>query len=187
MSDRFIVIPTRYGRQTVEPLIEACLQVATTVIVLTEPGLPVIAGTIAVDDSASDSIQHWWNAGLDHCTGPTLILNDDTAATPEDLNHLFDELNNADVVYLAGHRAGHFTPLTGWCYGIWPDRIRPSNDYGWWGGDDDLYLRATRDGLTVAAVDIPAIQHQRSAAPFENPIHAAMVDADMKLLHERWG
>lgn len=144
-------------------------------------------GTVTVDDSESHSIQHWWNAGLDHCTGPALVLNDDITATPEDLVTLFDALENADVVYLSGHRIGHYTPLTGWCYGIRPDKIRPSNDYGWWGGDDDLYLRATRDGLTVAAVDIPAIQHQRSAAPFENPIHAAMVDADMTLLHERWG
>jgi hypothetical protein len=186
-SDRYTVIPTRYGRPTVVPLLEVCKQVAQTIVVLTEPDLPQHEGTISVDGTFSASIQAWWNAGLDRCTGPTLILNDDVVATPDALGQMFDALETADVVYLAGHRVGHRTPLTGWCYGIHPDRIRPSNDFQWWAGDDDLYLRAVRGGLTVTAVDIPTIRHERAQAPFENPVHAAMVDADMNLLHERWG
>lgn len=183
--DRFVVIPTRLDRPTLVPLVEAALEVAKVVIVHTEPGHEPLPGTIAVDDF-SLSIQRWWNTGLDRCTGPTLILNDDIVARPEDLTALFDALDSADVVYLAGHRIGHFTPLTGWCYGIHPDQIRPSNDFGWWAGDDDLYMRAVRDGLKVVAVDVPTIRHERVDVAFANPAHAAMVDADMKLLHERW-
>lgn len=186
-SDRYITIPTRFGRPTVVPLIQACKKVATTVVVHTEPDLPVFDGTVTVDDSTSNSIQHWWNAGLDHCSGPTLVLNDDVVATPAALNLLFEALDQSDVVYLAGHRIGHRTPLTGWCYGIHPDRIRPDNAFGWWAGDDDLYLRALDAGMTVTAIDVPEIRHERSPVAFENPVHAAMVEADMKLLQERWG
>lgn len=183
---RYVVIPTRFNRATLLPLVEACKQVATVVIVHTEPHHAPIEGAIPVH-SESVSIQQWWNVGLDRCDGPTLILNDDIAASPEDLEQLFDALDEADVVYLSGHRVGHRTPLTGWCYGLHPDRLRPDNAFGWWAGDDDLYLRAVRDGLKITALEIPTIQHHRVEAAFENPIHAAMVEADMNLLHERWG
>lgn len=185
-SNRFVVIPTRFNRPTLPPLIEACRQVATVVLVHTEPGHVPVRGTVKVDDSDSLSIQHWWNAGLDRCTGPTLVLNDDIVATPVHLQELFDALDTADLVYVAGHRIGHPTPLTGWCYGLHPNKIRPSNDFQWWYGDDDLYYRALRDGLTVSSVDVPGIEHDRGEAAFENPVHAAMVQQDHDLFVERW-
>jgi hypothetical protein len=185
-SDRFVVIPTRLDRHTLLPLVESALEVAQVVIVHTEPGHDPIPGTITLYDD-SLSIQHWWNTGLDVCTGPTLVLNDDIVAAPSELVALFDALDSADLVYLSGHRLGHFTPLTGWCYGLYPHMLRPSNDFGWWGGDDDLYLRATHSNLRVTAVDVPGIRHERVEAAFANPSHAAMVEADMNLLHSRWG
>jgi len=184
--DRHVVIPTRFSRQTLAPLVEACRVVAEVVLVHTEPGHAPVFGVTNVR-SSSLSIQRWWNTGLDLCHGPTLVLNDDIVASPEDLELLFDALDTADVVYLAGHRAGHATPLTGWCYGLRPDVIRPDDAFQWWAGDDDLYLRALRDGLTVTAVDVPDIVHHRGVEAFENPVHAAMVDADMRLLHDRFG
>lgn len=185
IARRFVVIPTRFDRVTTLPLIEVCREVAVPVIVHTEPGHPEIRGTVPVHDY-SLSIQRWWNSGLNQCAGPTLVLNDDIVAAPEDLAALFDALDDADVVYLAGHRIGHRTPLTGWCYGIRPDVIRPDNAFGWWAGDDDLYLRAVRDGLRVVAVDIPQIRHERAEVAFVNPVHGEMAQADMRLLAERW-
>lgn len=186
MISRFAVIPTRFDRATLAPLVEALKPICTVVIVHTEPDHEPLDGTTPVLDF-TPSIQHWWNAGLDLCDGPTLVLNDDVEASTADLLTLFDALDEAHVVYLAGHRVGHRTPLTGWCYGIWPAITRPDEAFGWWAGDDDLYLRAVRDGLKVDAVTIPGIIHKRMEAPFGNPVHAAMVDADMRLLTERWG
>lgn len=180
-----VVIPTRFDRPTLVPLVDSCLQVARTVIVHTEPGHAPIRGTVPVRDY-STSIQHWWNSGLDRCDGPTLVLNDDVYATPDDLLQLFEALDSADLVYLAGHRVGHATPFTGWCFGLRPDVIRPSNDFLWWAGDDDLYLRAIQQQLRVVPVDVP-VEHRRSAEAFSNPVHASMVEADMRLLQERWG
>ena len=180
----FITIPTRFDRDLIWPRIEACKQVAELVIVHTEPGHDDVPEVVNVRDY-SRSIQHWWNSGLDRCSGPTLVLNDDIVAAPEDLATMLEELTRADVVYLAGHRVGHATPLTGWCYGIHPDRIRPDTDFQWWGGDDDLFKRAVRDGLTISALHLP-IEHRRGEAAFHDPIHAAMAHEDMKLLAERW-
>lgn len=180
-----VVIPTRFNRATLLPLVKEAQQIARVVIVHTEPHHAPIRGTTAID-SDSLSIQQWWNDGLNACSGPTLVLNDDVVATADDLLLLFEALETADVVYLAGHRQGHETPLTGWCYGLHPERIRPDDAFQWWYGDDDLYLRAVRDGLTVEAVDVPSIRHQRVAEAFENPVHAAMVEADHALYVKRW-
>jgi hypothetical protein len=183
---RYAVIPTRFDRETLAPLVQALQPICTVVIVHTEPDHPHIQGTVRVEDF-SPSIQHWWNSGLDQCDGPTLVLNDDIEASTEDLEALFGALDHNDVVYVAGHRIGHRTPLTGWCYGIHPDRIRPDEAFGWWAGDDDLFLRAMAENMAVAAIHLPNIVHKRIEAAFGNPVHAAMVDADMKLLAERWG
>jgi hypothetical protein len=180
-----VVIPTRFNRATLLPLVEEAKQIARVVIVHTEPHHAPIKGTTAIE-SDSKSIQAWWNVGLNACSGPTLVLNDDIVATGEDLLHLFAALESAHVVYLAGHRVGHATPLTGWCFGLWPNMIRPDEAFQWWYGDDDLYLRAQRDGLKVQAVDVPTICHDRVAAAFENPVHADMVEADAALFAERW-
>lgn len=180
-----VVIPTRFNRATLLPLVEASLQVAHVVIVHTEPGHAPVPGTTAVH-STSRSIQEWWNAGLDVCDGPALVLNDDVVATAQDLLILFEALHRSDVVYLSGHRVGHATPFTGWCFGLWPDRIRPDGEFKWLYGDDDLFLRALERRLTITAVELPTIRHERGATSFENPIHAAMVPDDLALFKDRW-
>lgn len=181
----FVVIPTHFTAPQLVPLVREAQQVATVVLVHTEPHHAPVQGTVTVQ-SDSRSIQAWWNRGLDVCDGPTLVLNHDVVATADDLLPLFGALETSDLVYLAGHRVGHRTPLTGWCFGLHPDRIRPDEDFGWWGGDDDLYLRSLRDGLTMTAVDVPSIRHERIEAPFENAVHAVMAEQDMRLLGERW-
>lgn len=180
-----VVIPTRFDRHTLWPLVNTILEVGTPVIVHTEPGHPNVDQCINVHDY-SPSIQSWWNSGLDHTGDRALVLNDDIEATPASLTTLHTELDNNDVVYLAGHRVGHATPLTGWCYGIRHNIIRPDNAYGWWYGDDDLYRRAVRDGLRISALNIPEIRHIRQPAAFSNPVHAAMVEQDAKTYAERW-
>lgn len=179
-----IVIPTRLDRPTVWPLIEEARQVGPVVIVHTTD-TPDVPDTITVRSTARN-IHTWWNAGLDHCGDKALVLNDDIIATSSMLQLMVDALETADVVYLAGHRVGHVTPLTGWCYGIRPDKIRPDEQFGWWYGDDDLYLRAQRDGLRITPVN-SAIVHARGPVAFENPEHPAMVERDAALYHSRWG
>lgn len=186
MPDRFVTIPTRFNRPTLLPLVLEAQKVAQVVIVHTEPHHAPIRDTTPVH-STSNSIQCWWNEGLDKCDGPTLVLNDDIIATADQLTQLFDALDTADLVYLAGHRVGHATPLTGWCYGLHPDRIRPDEAFGWWWGEDDMYQRALQAGLTITPVNIPGIRHARSETAFENPRHAAMTAHDGALYRQRWG
>lgn len=183
---RFVTIPTRFNRPTLLPLVLEAQKVAQVVIVHTEPHHAPIRGTTPIH-STSNSIQQWWNEGLDKCDGPTLVLNDDVVATSTQLDTLFAALEKSDLVYLLGHRVGHATPFTGWCYGLHPSRIRPDNAFGWWYGEDDMYRRAIESNMNVQAVDIPEIRHERSLSAFENPTHATMVEHDAILYHERWG
>lgn len=183
---RFVTIPTRFNRPTLLPLVREAQQIAHVVMVHTEPHHAPIKGTTGIE-STSNSIQRWWNEGLDQCDGPTLVLNDDIIATAAQLNKLFVALESADLVYLSGHRVGHATPFTGWCFGLHPDRIRPDEVFSWWYGEDDMYQRALRAGLTVTAVDIPGIRHARAEAAFENPRHAEMAVRDGVIYQQRWG
>lgn len=181
----YLTVPTRFNRPTLEPLIAAAVPIATVVVVHTEPGHTDIPGAINAHDYRA-SIQQWWNTGLDLCDGPTLVVNDDIVASTDDLAQVYTSLERCDLVYLAGHRIGHVTPLTGWCFGLRPDRIRPDEAFQWWYGDDDLYRRAVRDGLRIEAIE-SNIRHERVPVAFENPVHAAMVAADADLFQARWG
>lgn len=180
-----IVIPTRFNRATVAPLIAECIKVARVVLVHTEPDHPDVPDTVTVR-SDSRNIHTWWNLGLDTCTGPALALNDDVEATAAALAALGAELDTADLVYL-DQRPGP-NPLTGWCFGLHPDRIRPDEAFQWWYGDDDLYRRAVRDGLTIRSVRSKDIRHVRPTAQhFEDPAMRAVVDRDRYTFRDRWG
>lgn len=181
---RFVVIPTRFDRDTLAPLIEVCQQVATVVLVHTEPGHPEIPDTVTVRSYARN-IHTWWNAGLDSCDGPTLVLNDDITATAGALEALFDALDTADLVYVTG-RSGT-TPLSGWCFGLHPAGIRPDETFGWWYGEDDLYQRARTHGLRITPLDLPGIVHRRPGPMFADPDLQALAEQDRITYLRRWG
>lgn len=175
-----IVIPTRFGRPTLPDLIAAASRVAPVVVVHTEPGHDDHPGATNVHDHRRN-IHHWWNTGLDACHGPALVLNDDISATPDALAALLAALDTADLAYVPGRRPDARTPISGWCYGIRPDELRPDPAFVWWFGDDDLYRRAA----TPRLVDTAVTHHQRpDMGPA--PEFAQAVKADRALYRQRW-
>ena len=181
---RSVVIPTRFNRDTLAPLVDACKKVAQVVLVHTEPGHEDVPGTVTVRNYERN-IHTWWNVGLNQCDGPTLILNDDITATPDALTALFDALDSADLVYLDGKRGR--TPLSGWCYGIHPDgRLRPDESFTWWFGDDDIWQRAQRQNATVTVLDLPQIRHVSRSTAFEDPKMQEAAGWDRALYLRRW-
>lgn len=183
-AERFVVIPTRFDRPWLDSLVKVCQSVATVVVVHTEPGHDPIPGTVSVRSDVRN-IQAWWNAGIDQCSGPTLVLNDDLVVTAESLSALFDALEDADLVYVTGRQGT--TPLSGWCFGLHPDGIRPDEAFRWWFGDDDLYNRAVRDNLRIVALDLPDVIHVRTGPTFPDPDLAVLAASDRLLYLERWG
>jgi len=178
-----IIIPTRFDRPTLAPLVDICKTIGRVILIHTEPGHPPMPGTTTVHSEARN-IHTWWNLGLNQCDGPALILNDDLIATHTALETLAAELDTADLVYLGGR--GGPSPMTGWCFGLPPDKIRPDEAFEWWYGDDDMYRRAVVYGLTVRAVEAPEIVHNK-VARFADPNLEAATVRDERLYRQRWG
>jgi len=178
-----IIIPTRFDRPTLTPLVKACQATGHVILIHTEPGHPPIAGTTTIRSDARN-IHTWWNLGLDQCDGPALILNDDLNVTHTALKKLATALDHTDLVYLQGR--GGPSPMTGWCFGLHPDKIRPDEAFQWWYGDDDLHRRAITEGLTVKAIPASGIVHNK-VARFADPQLEQATIRDEHLYRQRWG
>lgn len=179
-----VVIPTRFDRDTLAPLVTECMKVARVILVHTEPGHAPVRDTVTVRSGARN-IHTWWNAGLNECEGPALVLNDDVATDTGDLLAMFAALDDVDLVYAEGR--GGPMPLTGWCFGLHPDKIRPDPAFTWWYGDDDLWKRAVAEGLTTRAVVLHNTRHERPGPRFGDPAMAQVIARDEALFRSRWG
>ncbi len=179
-----IVIPTRFDRDTLAPLINECLQVGRVILIHTEPGHAPVKGTVTLRSEARN-IHTWWNLGLDACDGPALVLNDDIVTDAPDILALFLALDDTDLVYAAGR--GGPMPLTGWCFGLHPDKIRPDPAFTWWYPDDDLWKRAVAEGLSARAVALKNTHHERPGPRFGDPAMKDAAERDAALFRSRWG
>lgn len=177
-----VVIPTRFRSQHLETLIRTAQQVTTVILVHTEPGHAPVRGCVNLHDYRRN-IQAWWNTGLNEAGDKALVLNDDIATTPESFTTLLDALDDHDLIWIPG-RVG-VTPISGWCYGIRPEAIRPDEAFVWWYGDDDLYKRAIRDNLRTAVLDVPVL-HDHPGPAFPDEFTRA-VRSDRALYYRRWG
>ena len=181
-----VVIPTRFDRPSLWPLIDTARQVATVVIVHTEPGHADVPDAINVHDYRRN-ISAWWNTGLDACDGRALVLNDDVEATPEALGALLTALQTADLVYVPGRNKKARTRISGWCWGIDSRAaLRPSTVYHWWYGEDDLYSRAHEAGWRIECVDVD-VRHIDRGGFGVAPEFAEAVKADRAMYEDRWG
>jgi hypothetical protein len=174
-----VVIPTRFERDSLWSLIEAASDVATVVLVHTEPGHADAPGVVNLRDYRRN-IGHWWNTGLDVADGPALVLNDDVRTSSAALRALLTALDDADLVYVPGRPAKAPTPVSGWCWGVRPDLLRPDPAYTWWYSDDDLYRRASWP--TCVDVDVEHL----ARGGFGPGEFGQDVKADRALYEERW-
>lgn len=178
---RYVVIPTRFERESIWPLIEQAAGVAEVILVHTEPDHNEVIGVTNVHDYRRN-IQHWWNSGLS-CAhdGPALVMNDDLEVTAEVLEQLFEALERVDLVYVPGRGRKAATPISGWCWGVHPNQLRPDPDFVWWYGDDDLFNRA--EFPLLVNVDVKHIAREDMGAPEE---FREQVKLDRELYQKRW-
>jgi hypothetical protein len=184
--NQFVVIISTLDKRAPHAwrLIEEAQQVATVVLVHTRAGSVSVPGTVTVD--ATDvglHFQRWANLGLAECTGPTLIINDDIIIDAEGMAEMFRKLETNDLVTLPG-RIGA-SPLTGWCFGLRPDRFRYDEAYIWHYGDDDIWERAKAEGARIGVANV-AIVHDRGDHPNYPPELRIQVRQDRALFNKRW-
>lgn len=180
-----VVVPTRFSDPKIWDLLDSIRQAGLSpVIVHTEHGHPDVPDAVNVLDTRRN-IHCWWNTGLDLCGDRALVLNDDLTAPPSGLRTMFDALNTADLVHLTGSYG--WSALTGFCFGLRPDVIRPDEDFTWWFGDTDLHYRAMSAGLAITILDDTGIVEDRQDKPAYPLEFDAAVRLDRNLFHDRWG
>lgn len=177
------VIPTRFHSPHLAQLIETLLPVTRVTLVHTEPGHAPVRGCKNIIDTRRN-ISEWWLTGIGGRNAPTLLLNDDIQGTVEAFTAMLDALETADLVTLP--KDGGTTPLTGWCFGIRPNTLRPDPRFGWFYTEDTIWRDAEARGLRVATVDVDVI-HERANKPVIPAEFRAQVKQDRTLYLSMWG
>ncbi len=201
----FLVVPTLGNRESLWDLVRDAQMPAFVIWTHpTEDPPPSLRWlgadvTVKVDRGPID-IHRWWNAGCDLAAsanlGPAVIVNDDVRAAPGALRELAGHID-AECVLAYPHAPDHAnircTPITGYCFAIDADRIRPpqagfGQQLRWWWGDHDTELRARRYGLgAVKAIEGLDIEHLRTDWHYDRPREIApLIVEDRKLFNARW-
>ena len=194
------VIPTRGDRHHyLLPLVDV-LSPRNTIIIHTDPGSKHIPGATNVDDYAPVNIHRWWNTGISLAEDDYVaVLNDDLTIAHETLPALAHMLDRTGATLAHHHPNGahHYqglgqtdgVPLIlihGWCWMLNKTHgILPDTRYRWWYGDNDLALRALRDGHGIATTaHAPPVHHHPNKNTSGNPDLQKLADAD-RLVYEQ--
>lgn len=211
MIERFVVTPTR-GFSTELATLNAAVGDggATHIIIHPNDQAPVGLPTMKSMQQASrvepkfhfedaidiirdaQNFQRWGNLGfrkaLEIGGDDTIVLmiNDDIVITPHQLDKVFKQLENADVLTMDDRPAGGVTPMTGWLFGVRPSKILMDEEYVFWWGDDDLWKRAEEEGLRTVQANARYV-HDRGKKRAWDTIFDPIMRSDKERYHARWG
>jgi hypothetical protein len=197
----WLVVPTLGNRDaSLLPLLEGAGM--PSVVVCTGPArvddYRAAVAEFAVRGRSEMNIQRWWNLGIEAAVfngaDSVVVVNDDVAAAPGDLLELAAHIEAGEphspmLVWPDDpeHATGRVTSMTGWCWAIDPQRIRPDESFSWWYGDNDLELRARamRPDSGVRAVGGLDIKHLRTDWTYDRPVRH-LIDVDREVFRRRY-
>lgn len=140
---------------------------------------------------AAQNFQYWGNLGFRKALEVggedtiVLMINDDIVISPEELNSIFDQFGDADVLSMDDRPKGGATPMTGWLFGLRPSKILMDENYVFWWGDDDLWNRAETAGLKTTLAHAK-YKHERKSKRDWDEIFDPIMKADKDLYQKTW-
>lgn len=208
--NRFVVTPTRGFSQALASLNIAVRDSgATHIIIHPNEAAPVGLPTPASETQAAtvepkftfegsidlvraaQNFQYWGNLGFKKALevggedAVALMINDDIAITGDQLDRIFKELEDSDVISMNDRPKGGVTPMTGWLFGVRPAKILMDEEYVFWWGDDDLWDRAGAEGLRRKLVGARYV-HNRGNKRGWDTIFDPIMKADRDRYHAIW-
>ena len=140
---------------------------------------------------AAQNFQYWGNLGFKKAlevggeNSVVLMINDDIVITSHQLNKIFEDFGDADVISMDDRPPGAVTPMTGWLFGVRPSASLMDEEYVFWWGDDDLWKRAEAEGLKTKLVNA-RYSHERGAKRGWDSIFDGIMKSDKDRYHARW-
>lgn len=141
---------------------------------------------------AAQNFQYWGNLGfrkaleLGGKDAVALMISDDIAITPHQLDKVFKQMENADVLTMDDRTPGGVTPITGWLFGVRPSVIHMDENYIFWWGDDDLWKRAEKQGLRTVMANARYV-HDRKGRRTWDTIFDPIMRVDKERYRLTWG
>lgn len=193
----WLVVPTLGNRDaSLIPLLRDAGM--PSVVVWTGPDIPVDFECTEWLWDRQMNIQRWWNLGIDTAVRQgadvVVVVNDDVEAAPGALLELAGWVESGEgaapmLVWpdTPEHAAGRVSDITGWCFALDPERIRPDESFLWWWGDNDLELRAYAMGGPAGAlgVKVPGIRHLRTDFRYDRDV-SDLIEADRVTFTRRY-
>jgi len=194
--ERFVIIPTRAGlTPSLGELLDAVTAASAKPVIITNIGQNVdYPGAICVE-RRRQNFQHWGNLGLEYALNATangadvfaLIINDDIRIDPAQLDRIFDQAVHSDVISMDDRPPfTPWSPMTGWLFGVRPGKIWLDEAFTFWWGDDDLWVRATRDPQLRTKLVSAQYSHDRGGKGAWDPEFDAVATADRDLFFSRY-
>ncbi len=168
------------------------------IIVRTDPRVTTPDNVRVIDDFADINIHRWWNAGIQYAqalgASSVAVLNDDVRIASGSLDQLHAALHETGATIatpgkrLAIHKRSMHPDrfLVGSIWVINPlHGLRPSEDFRWFYGDDDLDIRARVkfSGIVTVPTDF---EHLRPGQTTDSSTRLqALVREDERLFFHR--
>ena len=164
----FLTVPTRGDHpELLEDLIQASSVPRENMVIVRTADVPVPANVAILDAEGPLNIHRWWNMGIEYAQAnggsEVAVLNDDLIINSATIPDLVKALHaTGAAIATPGPRDRLYRnrlPLRPLLIGsLWvldlQSGLRPSEDFQWWYGDDDLDIRARRNfnGLVTVPV-----------------------------------
>ncbi len=170
-----------------------------SVVVHTGPVIEAVGETKPIVDQGEPiNIQRWWNGGIDKAVecgaDVVVVVNDDVRAGEGALIELAkriqpDQYGSPALAWLHDpqHAEMRVTPITGYCFALDPQRIRPDEAFKWWYGDNDLELRARALNPAPGVISVTCldVEHLRVDCRYDRPVQH-LIQQDRVLFRERY-
>jgi len=196
----FLTIPTRGDEPGVLANLvrDSGIPRDRVIIIRTDPRATTPDNVTVVDDFGDINIHRWWNTGIQQAqalgASSVAVLNDDIKVSAGTLNQLHSALHETGATIatpgkrLAIHKRSMHPDrfLVGSIWVINPHHgLRPSEDFRWFFGDDDMDIRARIEfsGIVTVPTDF---EHLRPGQATDSSVTLqALVREDERLFRRR--
>jgi hypothetical protein len=187
IENLWLTIPTGNRSQYLEDIINNSGIPRERIVIVHTVESESIDGVHNLWDLGEINIHRWWNRGInfakEHGAKYVAVLNDDLVLEDNPLNAIANAMEETKSAI--GFPYPHTGHICGYCYILNVETgLMPDENYRWWFGDNDLYLRAKKLGGSVGVLAKVRHLHGNELTSINHKL-LAQTEEDKKLFYSR--